>query len=159
MHTKLLHRYDMVSFITGPIAPESNPPINPLWFLPSNFKISAISTGSTTTVTTAPSTSAPSTNNFVVGQLVRFNIPPTYGIQEINGKTGFVISRPAINQLVVDINSTKFSQFIASPAFGPTPPQIAAIGDIGSGPINALPSTQQTYISGSFINVSPINQT
>lgn len=150
----------MSSFVTGPIAPESNPPIEPLWFLPSNFKITAITTGISTTVTTTSSTSAPSTNNFVVGQLVRFTIPPTYGIQEINGKTGYVISKPASNQVVVDINSTKFSQFISSPTYGPTPPQIAAVGDISSGPTNATGQTgQQTYISGSFINVSPVNQT
>lgn len=149
----------MSSFITGPIAPESNPPIEPLWFLPSNFKISAISTGSTTTVTTIASASAPSTNNFVVGQLVRFNITPTYGIQEINGKTGYVISKPTANQVVVDINSSKFSQFVPSPSYGPTPPQICAVGDIGSGPINATSRSQQTFISGSFINVSPIDQT
>jgi hypothetical protein len=148
-----------MSFITGPIAPESNPPINPLWYLPSNFKITAISNGSTTTVTTAASTSAPATNSFVIGQLVRFNIPLTYGIQEINGKVGYVIAKPASNQVVVDINSTKFNQFVPSPAFSRTPPQILAVGDIQSGPINATSQVQQTFISGSFINVSPINQT
>src|SRR5580765_4266785 len=100
----------MSSFITGPIAPERNPPIDPLWYLPSNFKISAISLGTTTVVTTIASTSAPSTNNFVVGQLVRFNIPPTYGTRELNGQTGYVIAKPASNQVTVDINSTKFSQ-------------------------------------------------
>lgn len=149
----------MSSFITGPIAPESNPPIEPLWFLPSNFTITAITRGTTTTVTTTSSTSAPSTNNFVVGQLVRFNIPPTYGIQEINGKTAYVLSKPSSSQVIVDINSTTFSAFNAAPSYGPTPPQISAIGDVNSGPINATRSTQQTFISGSFINVSPVDQT
>lgn len=158
MHTKLLHRYDMNSFITGPIAPESNPPIHPLWYLPSNFKISAIAIGTTTTVTTTSSVSAPATNNFVVGQRVRFHIPITYGTRELNEKTGFVIAKPASNQVVVDIDSTKFTQFIASPAYGPTPPQISAIGDINSGQINPLPYKQKTFIPGSFIDVSPINQ-
>lgn len=148
-----------MTFITGPIAPESNPPIQPLWFLPSNFEITAISTGITTTVTTTSSVSAPATNNFVVGQLVRFSIPPTYGIRQLDGRTGYVIAKPTSNQVVVDINSTTFNQFVAVPSYGPTPPQIAAVGDIQSGPINALPTTQQTFISGSFINVSPINQT
>lgn len=149
----------MSTFITGPIAPENNPPIEPLWYLPSNFTISAITTGTTTVVTTHSSVSAPSTNNFVVGQLVRFNIPPTYGIQQINGMAGYILSRPMYNQVEVGINSTTFNQFVPSPSYGPTPPQIAAVGDISSGPINSDRAGNQTFISGSFINVSPINQT
>jgi hypothetical protein len=149
----------MSTFITGPIAPENNPPIEPLWFLPSNFTITAITRGVTTTVTTTSSVSAPSSNNFSIGQLVRFNIPKTYGIQEINGKVGYVLSKPASNQVTVGINSTTYSPFNAAPAYGPTPPQIAAIADINSGAINAAVASQQTFIAGSFINVSPVNQT
>lgn len=142
----------------GPIAPETNPRIEPLWFLPSNFTITAISQGINTTVTTTSSTSAPSINNFVIGQQVRFTIPKTYGIQEINGQTGYVISVPSSDQVVVNINSTKFSPFIPSPSYGPTPPQIAAIGDVNSGPVNTTTANQQTFISGSFLNVSPVQQ-
>jgi len=143
----------------GPIAPETNPPIEPLWFLPSNFTIASITNGVTTTVTTAPSTSAPSINNFVIGQLVRFTIPMTYGIQELNGISGYVISVAPPDQFTVDINSVAFSSFIPSPIYGPTPPQVAAIGDTNSGPTNASGrSNQQTFISGSFINVSPEQQ-
>lgn len=143
----------------GPIAPESNPRIEPLWFLPSNFTITSISNGITTTVTTTASTSAPSMNNFVVGQQVRFTIPKTFGIQELNGMTGFVIAINPPNQFTVDINSVGFSLFNPSPSYGPTPAQVAAIGDVQSGPVNASGRTnQQTFISGSFINVSPIQQ-
>jgi len=150
----------MNTFITGPIAPENNPPIEPLWFLPSNFTISAITNGVTTTVTTTSSVSAPSNNNFIVGQQVRFTIPKTYGIQELNGMTGYVLSKPSSDEVEVNINSSHFSQFIPSPTYGPTPPQIAAIGDINSGPLTGnRPTAQQTFVSGSFINVSPVKQT
>lgn len=143
----------------GPIAPETNPRIEPLWFLPSNFTIASITNGLTTTVTTTSSTSAPSINNFVIGQQVRFTIPKTYGIQELNGMIALVIATSPPNQFIVDINSVGFSAFNPSPSYGPTPPQVAAIGDVNSGPINASGRTNQTtFISGSFINVSPEQQ-
>lgn len=143
----------------GPIAPETNPRIEPLWFLPSNYTISSISRGASTTVTIQGSTSAPSSTNFVVGQQVRFTIPAPHGIQQLNGQTGYVTSIPSSNQVVVNINSVGYSPFVASPHYGRTPAQIAAIGDVNSGPINSGRSGNQTFISGSFLNVSPIDQT
>lgn len=142
--------------LDGPLAPERNPPIEPLWFQPSNFTITAITRGVSTTVSIEGSTSAPSTVNFVVGQLVRFSIPPPYGIQQISGKSGYVTSVPTSTEVVVQLNSLNYDAFNASPAYGPTPPQIAAIGDINTGPINATGRiNQSTIIPGSFINISP----
>lgn len=149
----------------GPQAPESNPPIEPQWFQPSVFPIIAISFGVSTTVTTG--TAFGVHNNYVVGQLVRFNIPAAFGAQQLNGQPGYVISIPGPNQVVVGINSSQgFSPFIPSPVHGPTRPQIAAIGDINSGPINGTiipinsrPTNetiqQQTFVEGSFRNISP----
>ena len=153
------------SVLNGPQAPESNPTIAPQNFQPSVFEISAISYGVTTSVTTQ--TAFGVSNNYVVGQLVRFNIPPTFGAQQLNGQSGFVTSIPGANQVVVGINTSRgYDAFNPSPAFGPTPPQIAAIGDTNSGPINSTlipivsaPTNQtiqqQTFIAGSFRNVSP----
>ena len=149
---------------TGPIAPETNPRIEPQWFQPSLFPISAISYGASTTVTTG--TTFGVSNNYVVGQVVRFNIPKAYGAQKLNGQQGNVISIPGSNQVVVDIDSRQdFDPFIPSPTYGPTPPQIAAIGDVNSGPTNSqvvhVPGAnnqtieQTTYVSGSFQNISP----
>lgn len=149
-----------MSFVIGPIAPESNPTIEPLWYLPSNFTVTAITRGVNTTVTTTSSTSAPSTNNYVIGQLVRFNIPSTFGIQQLNGQSGYVIEVTPPNQFVVNINSSFYDSFNPSPAYGPTPPQVAAIGDTNSGTINPSGRTNNgTYVPGSFIDVSPIRQT
>lgn len=139
----------------GPIAPERNPTIEPLWFLPSNYTITAITRGASTTVTVNTTTSATTPINFVVGQLVRFNIPLTYGIQQISGQSGYVTSVPSNTQVVVQINSSNYDAFVPSPTYGPTPPQITAIGNINSGPSNASPTSEQTFISGSFINISP----
>jgi len=134
--------------VSGPIPPYNNPPIEPQYYQPSRFVISGITLGSTTTITTTANV------NYVVLQQVRILVPPAYGCIEIDGQTGFVLSLPNPNQVVVSINSSRYSAFISS--IFPTQPQIVAIGDINSGPINANGSQfQNIYIPGSFINISP----
>lgn len=134
--------------IFGPIAPESNPPINPQYFKPSVFTISAIALGQTTTVTTLVN------HNYVIGQAIRLLIPEFYGSFQLNGQIGNVISIPAPNQVVVTINSTNANAFqIGSTT---TPAQIIAIGDVNTGPINANgPRQTSTLIPGSFQDISP----
>lgn len=135
----------------GPKAPERNPPIHPEYFLPRVFVISAIALGTSTTVTTSLN------HDYVVGQNIRFLIPDTYGTRQLNERTGLVTSIPAANQVVVDINSNGMDAFIPSPTFGPTPPQIVAIGDVNTGAINTTGRINTgTFIEGSFINISPI---
>lgn len=133
----------------GPVPPETNPPINADYYLPKKFNISALQLGETTLVTTAQQ------HDYVIGQLIRLLIPPTYGCVQINGKTGYVVAIPQDDQVRVNINSVGSNLFIPSPAFGPTPPQIIAIGDINSGVTNTGRSNNTTFIPGSFINVSP----
>jgi len=160
MHTEVLIWYYMSSSIfPGPIAPENNPPIEPQWFQPSNFQITAISYGTSTTVTTAPAFGV--NNNYVIGQEVRFNIPFANGAQQLNGQQGIVIGIPGTNQVIVNINtSIGYDPFISVPLFGRTPPQISAIGDTNSGPINTTGRNNVgTTIQGSFLNISPQNPT
>lgn len=133
----------------GPVPPENNPPINPQYFQPSLFYISAISTGLSTTVTTTVN------HNYVIGQLVRLLIPQMYGAQQLNGQEAYVTGIPAADQVVLQLNSTKTNAFISNPSYGPTPPQIAAVGDVNSGSINEVPSMSATFIPGSFENISP----
>lgn len=135
--------------IFGPIAPESNPPINPQYYKPSVFAISAIALGETTTVTTSVD------HNYVIGQVVRLLIPESYGSFQINGQSGNVIVIPAPNQVIVTINSTNTNAFqIGSTT---TPAQIIAIGDVNTGPINANgPRQTSILIPGSFQDISPI---
>lgn len=134
----------------GPIAPENNPAIQPQNYQPRRFQISAITLGTNTTVTTSTD------HDYVVGQLVRLLIPPTYGSYQLSEQQGMVLSIPAANQVVVSINSAQnVNAFVSSPTYGPTPPQIVAIGDQNSGPINTGRTNNQTFIDGSFINISP----
>lgn len=145
------------AFNSGPIAPQRNPPIHPEFYQPSEFVITAIGLGASTTVTTAVSPFGVA-NNYVVGQLVRFIIPPTFGTTQLNQQTGYVISIPGANQVIVNINTSQnYNAFIASPTYGPTPPQLIPLGDINSGAINSTGRTANgTYIPGSFINISPL---
>jgi len=139
----------------GPIAPENNPAIMPQYYQPSRFVISAISLGQTTTITTSVD------HNYVIGQQVRIIIPPTYGTRELNEQDPYVIAIPSANQVTVNVVSQNYFPFIASPAYGPTPPAILAIGDINTGIISTTGRAQAnnnnalTSIPGTFINISP----
>jgi hypothetical protein len=134
--------------IFGPIAPESNPPINPQYYKPSLFDISAISLGQTTTVTTSVN------HNYVIGQVVRLLIPEFYGSFQLNGQQGNVIAIPAANQVTINIVSTNSNAFVIGPTT--TPAQIAAIGDVNTGTINANGPNISTFIPGSFQDISPV---
>jgi hypothetical protein len=138
--------------ISYPIPPYANVPIQAQFFIPSRFVISAISFGTTTTITTTQNV------NFVLGQLVRLLIPSAYGSYQLNETEGYVISIPAANQVVVTINSTLADVFIASPvpAFKLAQPQILAIGDVNGGALNSSGRFNTgTFVPGAFINISP----
>ncbi len=135
--------------MSGPIAPESNPPIEPQYYQPSVFTISALTLGQSTTVTTAID------HNYVVGQIVRLLIPQPYGSYQLNESEGTVTSIPAANQVVTNINSLNVNTFIPTISTDLTLPQIIPIGDYNSGQINTGRTNNLTYIPGSFINISP----
>lgn len=142
----------MSGVITGPVALFNNPPIEPQFFQPWRFEISAITFGRTTTVTlTIP---AITELNYVVGQQVRFIIPPTFGCRQLNNQTGYILSINLPDQIVVDIDSRGGNPFIASSAS--TKAQILAIGDINSGQISSTGvNIPLVTIPGAMINISP----
>ena len=135
--------------ISYPIPLYSNPPIEPQFYQPSRFVISAITLGATTTVTTSVD------HNYVIGQEVRLLIPPSFGCRQLNEQTGLVLSIPTSTQVVLNIYSAGGDAFVASSA--PTQAQILGIGDINSGVTNSSGRTPTgTFIPGSFINISPL---
>lgn len=143
-----------MTVISYPIPPYSNVPIHPEFYQPRRFVILAISLGVTTTVTTTLDM------DYVIGQLVRLIIPPTFGTRRLNEAQGYVIAIPASNQVTLDINSQGMDPFINSIAT--TKAQILAIGDINSGyasstgrSIPTINGNTQITIPGSFINISP----
>jgi Ubiquitin-activating enzyme E1 FCCH domain len=121
-------------------------------YVPQGSIITAISTGTTTTITTAIN------HKFVVGQEVFFVVPPVQGSATAWGtvqldsagvlqQTGipqqaYVTSIPNPNQIVVNVNSTGFTAFAfptsAQASLGMTFAQVFAIGDQNSGTTNAV---------------------
>lgn len=143
--------------ITYPIPPYQNVPIHSHYYKPRRFKISAIGIGATTLVTTSKE------HDYIIGQLVRLIIPNKFGSRQLNEVEGYVISIPAENQVVLDINSIGTDPFISNPTFikfeSNTVAQILGIGDINDGAINRHGRCHtKTYIPGSFRNISPCEE-
>lgn len=138
--------------ITGPIPLYNNPTPNPQYYKPWKFNISAITQGKTTLVTLViPSVTV---LNLVIGQLVRFIIPPTYGIRQLNEVPGYIIDITLPDQVTIDIDSRFFDPFIASSQ--PTPAQLIPVGDVNTGAINVTGAqSTKTFIDGSFRDISP----
>jgi len=137
-----------MSVISYPIPAYSNVPIEP-WYAPGRFVISSISLGQTTTITTTTDM------NYVIGQLVRLIIPPTFGTRQLNEQQGYVISIHAANQVTLAIDSSFYDAFVSSSS--PTKAQILAIGDVNQGTVNASGRTSNgTYVPGAFIDTSPV---
>lgn len=141
----------MSGTITGPIAYLNNLPIEPQFYAPSKYDISAITLGQTTTITTSED------HNYVVGQNIRTIIPLNYGTYQLNGRQALVISLPAADQVEINIDSKLYDSFISNPAGQKTPAQIIPIGDFNSGNINSSGRiNNKTFIPGSFVNISPL---
>lgn len=147
----------MTNTFPGPVPAESNPPITPQYYQPSRFVITDVALGQTTTITMTPATVGGTTvnPNYVIGQLVRTIIPPTFGCRQLNNRQAYVLSLPSADEVELELDSSFFDPFISSPSFDRTPPQIMAIGDINQGAINSGRTNNTTYVYGSFINISP----
>jgi len=119
-------------------------------FIPSPYlaTITGVSKGANASIT--------ANNSFRINDLVKFS--DVTGMTEINGRTANVVTAfPTF--FTVNISSSSFTTYISGgeAEFFPTYPlpYVLAIGDVNSGAINMDNSSQQLYINGSFINVSP----
>lgn len=139
----------LTGVISYPIPAYQNVPIEPQFYQPSRFVITAISLGATTIVTTSIA------HNYVIGQTIRLIIPPSFGCIQLNESQGNVLSIPSPTQVEISINSLRnvdpFILFTAT-----TVAQILAIGDINQGNTNSQGRQNTgTFIPGSFIDISP----
>lgn len=113
----------------------------PYLYAPGVNVISAITTGSTTTIDTT------SAHNFVVGQEVAFRIPSSWGTIQLNSLPnttipgspiyGYVVSVTDYNTVVVNINSSSYTAFNSNQTVASVPglsfAQIVAVGDVNTG--------------------------
>lgn len=138
------------SVISYPVPLYANVPIQANNFQPSQFVISAITLGVTTTVTTTTNM------NYVVAQEVRLLIPPGFGCRQLNGQLGYVISLPSANQVLLSIDSSKNVDSYISATNNTEKAQILAVGDINNGIISSTGlNIPTTNVPGAFINISP----
>lgn len=153
----------------------------PSLYFPGTSVISAITTGTTTTVKTTAA------HNLVVGQEVAFRIPTIWGTYQLNSLPnviipgspiyGYVVSVTDYNTVVVNINSTGYTAFNSDQAFASFPgeqfPQMVAVGDVNTGGVQisagsnlypspysvAIGTTQIPTINGPAIQGAYVNNT
>ncbi len=146
--------------VSYPISAYQNVPIEPQFFQPSQFVISAVTLGIQTIVTTTTNM------NYVIGQLVRLLIPSPYGCYQLNQQTGYVLAIPAANQVTLSIDSSQnVDPYIAAapvtpspyvPSTANTPAQIVAVGDVNTGYSSSTGvNIPLVTVPGAFINISP----
>jgi hypothetical protein len=126
----------------------------PYLYAPGTSVISAITTGTTTTIDTT------SAHNLVVGQEVAFRVPSSWGTTELNSLPnttvpgspvyGYVVAVTDYNTVVVNINSTSYTAFDSNQAFasvsGQQFAQMVAVGDVNTGGV-AISSGSALYPS------------
>ena len=135
----------------------------PYIYEPGVAYVSAITTGSTTTVTTT----AP--HNYVVGQQVAFRIPASYGTTQLNALPNssipgspvyyYVSAVPSSTQFVCSANTSGATAFNSNQTVASVPglqlPQVVAVGDVNTGGVQY--SGGALYPSPVFNGVSSIN--
>lgn len=113
----------------------------PYLYFPGTSVISAITTGTTTTISTA------NAHNFRIGQQVAFRVPSQWGTVQLNSLPnvpipgspiyGFVIAVTNYNTVIVNIDSSAYTAFNNNQSVASTPglsfPQIVAVGDVNTG--------------------------
>lgn len=136
----------------------------PYLYAPGVSFISAITTGSTTTIDTTTA------HNLVVGQQVAFRVPTAWGTYQLNSLPntsipgspiyGYVVSVTDSNTVVVNINSSSYTAFNSNQTIanvsGEQFPQMVAVGDVNTGGL-AISSGSALYPSPTVNGVSTIN--
>lgn len=126
---------------------------DPLYY-PRRRVISAITLGATTVVKMTV------THGYVVGQLVRLNIPATSGTVELNGVTGAITAiSTANNTITLNIDSTGFTTFVfpAAAAVPFTPAEVVPVGEDTASALTAgTDILSDATINQGFIGVTMI---
>jgi hypothetical protein len=119
----------------------------------------AVTTGTTTQITTA---AADDEVKYAVGNILKFSIPPAFGMVELDGLQGEVLSfNSSTNTYTVDIDSTGFTAF-AWPAASAVPfslPNVIQVGTNGTTSVHSV--TNEGFIGMSLAagNDSPAGNT
>lgn len=132
----------------------------PYIYFPGISFISAITTGTTTTIDTT------NAHNLVVGQEVAFRIPESWGTTQLNSLPnslipgspiyGYVIAVTDYNTVVVNFNSTSYTAFNSNQTVGSVVglsfPQMVAVGDVNTGGVQ-ISSGSALYPSPQYMPI------
>jgi hypothetical protein len=124
----------------------------PFLYLPEDNVVSAVTTGTTTTIVTTMY------HNFEVGQEIAFRIPSSWGTTQLNSLPnvlipgspiyGYVTSVTDNWTFVCSINSSSFTAFNPNQTIASVPglsfPQVLAVGDVNTGG-NFITATTSLY--------------
>lgn len=105
----------------------NNPYLPGVIQIPSAMLITSVTRSYPMIVTyTVPSTGS---STYVPNQVVRFTIPYTWKMFQLNGLNGTILSVDNVNfVMTVDIDSTNFDTFVYNPTSGETPASFAPSG-------------------------------
>lgn len=124
-------------------------PFDPI-FYPRRRYITSVTTGSTTVVKMSV------THGYTVGQQVRFIVPASFGMVELNGLTGNIIAINTTvtsgNTITVDIDSSGFTAF-AFPASTLVPISFAEVVPVGEDTATAL-NFGQNILADATVNAA-----
>lgn len=132
----------------------------PYIYFPGTTFISAITTGTTTTIDTTDA------HNFVVGQEVAFRVPSQWGMTQLNSLPNlttpgspiyaYVIAVTDYNTVVVNVDSSAYTAFNSNQTVASVPglsyPQIVAVGDVNSGGVQ-VSSGSALYPPPYFVDI------
>lgn len=90
---------------------------------------------------------------FVIGNEVLFSIPKEWGITQLNGLKGFVIST-TLNTITVNIRSLDFNSFVI-PASYKDPAQVMCVGGQNTGTQTPDINNPTLNIPGAYKNTYP----
>ena len=98
-------------------------------------------------------------HGFVIGNQVQFQIPPQWGMRQLNGLKGYVTDIPDTDEITVNINTTTFDSFVVpvTPTYVVIDPaQVSGIGDFNFGTLSpgGIPANPNT-IPGAYENQPP----
>ena len=90
---------------------------------------------------------------FVIGNLVRFQIPKEYGMVQLNPMKAYVLDVPATDQILLALDIIGFDSFVI-PSPPPTvvldPAQVIPAGDANSGTLAPGGTLQSLTIPGAY---------
>jgi hypothetical protein len=94
--------------------------------IPSTLEITAL-TNTYPAIVTISIEVVTAANTYIFGQLVRLNIPYSYGMSQANGLVATVLSNNG-TQLVLDLNTTNFDPFVVPSGNVSQPASVAPAG-------------------------------